>query len=371
MPTRREPFRMGASTVQSGSSAEATLPIALRADGSSIALRTMIVHGASAGPTVWVNAAIHGDEVNGVEVIRRVLEVLDPKVLRGTLLAVPIVNVPGFMSGDRYLPDRRDLNRSFPGSARGSLAGRIAHLFMHEIVQRCSVGIDLHTGSDHRTNLPQVRADLDDPETLRLATAFGAPLMMHAAIRDGSLRQAAREAGAAVLLFEGGEAWRFDEAAIRVGAAGVRRVIEALDMIDAQDHSTQTVPTPMQSRSSRWVRARRSGIVMMWVTTGDTVMKGQPIGQIHDSLGRRLSQVKAPVGGVVVGLNLDPIVNQGDALVHIAHISPTEPGDNTTVTRHDLGSADPAAPPAINASSTTSSPMSSTPMSSSPNMEQQ
>ena len=139
---------------------------------SDVSLPVRIVHGREDGPTIWVNAAIHGDEVVGVEVIRQVIADLDPKDFRGTLIAVPIVNVLGFMTGDRYLPDRRDLNRSFPGSPRGSLASRIAHLFMREVVAKCEVGIDLHTGADRRSNLPQVRADLDDPRTRELAEAF-------------------------------------------------------------------------------------------------------------------------------------------------------------------------------------------------------
>ena len=171
----------------------------------------------------------------GVEVVRQVMAGLDPKTFRGTLVAVPIVNVLGFMTGDRYLPDRRDLNRSFPGSARGSLASRIAHLFMREIVAGCEVGIDLHTGSDRRSNLPQVRADLDDPGTRELAAAFGAPVMLHARIRDGSLRHAAREQGAKVLLYEAGEPLRFDDYAVEAGVIGVRRVLAALGMTEPVD----------------------------------------------------------------------------------------------------------------------------------------
>ena len=257
--------------------------------------------------------------MNGVEIIRRVLAQIDPRSLHGTVIAVPIVNVPGFLTGDRYLPDRRDLNRSFPGSSRGSLASRIARIFMSEIVVRCSVGIDLHTGSGHRTNLPQVRANLDDPRTRELADAFGAPFMMHASIRDGSLRQAGTEAGATVLLFEGGEAWRYDEHAITVGTDGVLAVMSALEMVsDAHD---RTPPTAVVSRKSRWIRARRSGLTQLSVDLGDLVAKGDSLGAIHDSFGTRLGQINAPTSGIVIGLNLDPSVNQGDALVHVAEPS--------------------------------------------------
>ena len=184
----RESFPIGPVRVRAGSSRDVGLPITRLVTGGEVSLPVRIVHGREDGPVVWLNAATHGDEVVGVEVIREVLAGVSARTLRGTVIAVPILNVLGFMSGDRYLPDRRDLNRSFPGSARGSLAGRLAHLFMAEVVSKCSVGIDLHTGADQRSNLPQIRCDLDDAETVRLARAFGAPIMLHAKIRDGSLR---------------------------------------------------------------------------------------------------------------------------------------------------------------------------------------
>ena len=229
----RESFGIGNVRIRAGTARALELPITRLVTGSDVSLPVRVIHGREDGPTIWVDAAIHGDEVVGVEVIRQVMADLDPRTFRGTLIAVPIVNVLGFMTGDRYLPDRRDLNRSFPGSARGSLAGRIAHLFMHEVVAKCEVGIDLHTGSDRRSNLPQVRADLDDDRTRALAEAFAAPVMLHARIRDGSLRHAARERGATVLLYEAGENLRFDDYAIDAGVAGVRRVLAALGMTDA------------------------------------------------------------------------------------------------------------------------------------------
>lgn len=306
---------MGPVRVRAGISKEVEIPITRLVTGADVSLPVQVVHGREDGPVVWVNAAIHGDEVAGVEVIRRVLSVLSAKTLRGTVLAVPVVNVLGFMAGDRYLPDRRDLNRSFPGSRRGSLAGRIAHLFMHEVVDKCSVGIDLHTGADRRTNLPQIRADLDDSQTLRLAEAFGAPVMLHAKLRDGSLRQAARDRGATVLLYEGGEAWRFDDFAIDAGVAGVLRVLASLDMIG---------PVPVADRKSvacsesSWVRARGTGVLQWEVELGERVETGQRLGGLSDTFGRRVRLVHADRTGIVVGLNRAPLVNSGDALVHLA-----------------------------------------------------
>lgn len=319
-------LEFGGEQIQPGTKKVVELSLGKQVTGARQSLPVLVVNGKTSGPSAWINAAVHGDEINGVEIIRRVLETINPKELRGTLFVIPIVNLPGFTTGDRYLPDRRDLNRSFPGSPRGSLASRIAHLLMTEVVQRCSVGVDLHTGSDHRTNLPQIRADLDDAETLRLAHAFGAPVVFHSSTRDGSLRQAATDKGATVLLYEAGEAWRFDETSIRTGTAGVLRVLVGIDMID----DNHDVPEPSQrsivTRNSRWVRARRSGIAQVWPAMGDLVTKGQKIGRVHDAFGNQLSQTVANIDGIIIGLNLDPIVNQGDALVHIAEIE----ADNTT-----------------------------------------
>ncbi len=314
--TRPAPFELGDTSVPAGKRAEAGLPIARLVTGEQVSLPVMVLHGATEGPTVWVSAAIHGDEVGGVEVVARLIRTLDPRRIAGTVLAVPIVNVHGFINGDRYLPDRRDLNRAFPGSARGSLAGQIAHLMMTEVVQRCSLGIDLHTGSDHRANLPQIRADLDDPTTRHLAHTFGAPAVIHAQLRDGSLRAAAREVGAKLLLYEAGEAWRFDEHCIRTGVDGTRRVLADLGMIEGLPATFDREVA--ESRRTKWVRARRSGILQFSVDLGDRVSKGEAIAAITDSFGRRLSVVRAPISGLVIGRTHYPLVNRGDALAHVA-----------------------------------------------------
>ncbi|MEM1331890.1 MAG: succinylglutamate desuccinylase/aspartoacylase family protein [Actinomycetota bacterium] len=325
--SRRAAFSIGDLTVRAGRTAIGELPVARLVTGTQVSLPLRVVHGATDGPTVWLSAAVHGDEIAGVEVIRRAVDALVPKHLAGTVIAVPIVNPHGFLSGDRYLPDRRDLNRSFPGSPRGSLAGRIAHLVTTEIVDRCDVGIDLHTGSDHRTNLPQVRADLDDPRTRSLALAFGAPVALHAQLRDGSLRATAVARGARMLLFEGGEAWRFDPIAIDVAVAGIARTLAALGMTEPFT-GPPTTPT-IECRGSRWVRARRTGICLLDAAPGETVEAGAPLATIRDALGRVVARVKAPESGIVIGQTQHPLVNQGDAIVHLATPNHSDPRSET------------------------------------------
>ena len=313
--SERDEFEIAGIAVRPGGRVQTEIPIGRLMSGTPVAIPVVVLHGETDGPVVWINAASHGDEINGIEIVRRVLESLDARGLGGTLIAVPILNVHGFNTGDRYLPDRRDLNRSFPGSPRGSLASRIANLMMTQVVERADVGIDLHTGSDHRANLPQIRGNLDDERTLEFADLFGAPIAIHSKNRDGSLRGAATKLGKTCLLFEGGEAYRFDQDSIAVGTDGVLRVMHRLGMID------EIVPPaapPRIARSSRWVRASSSGIVDCRLALGDEVEKGQPVAILRDPFGTQLGVLKAPRTGMLVGRLQHPLVNRGDAILHIA-----------------------------------------------------
>lgn len=316
----REPFTIGDLEVPAGTRGDTELEVSRLVTGAKVSMPLIVLHGAHPGPTIWLSAAVHGDEINGVEIIRRVLETIDPAALAGTVLAIPVVNALGFVNGDRYLPDRKDLNRCFPGSARGSLGSRTAHIFMSEVVNRCSVGIDYHSGSDHRTNLAQIRADLRDAAAHRLAVAFAAPVMLHASTREGSLRKAAAKTGATVLLFEGGEAWRFDTTAIRTAVDGTLNVLAELEMFQSDDLVEQPGQPSIELGRSQWTRARQSGIAQLWVDCADLVSKGQTIGRVHDSFGRRITDITSNSDGIVIGLNLDPTVNKGDAIVHVAEI---------------------------------------------------
>ena len=319
-----DPFVINGVPVPPGSRRHIELPVARLPTDTSLSLPISVVHGRRPGPKLWLNAVIHGDELNGVEIIRQVLGMLRPRELAGTVVAVPIVNVFGFVSESRYLPDRRDLNRSFPGSPRGSLAGQLAHLFMTQVVDRCDYGIDFHTGSDHRTNLAQLRVDMSNPEVERLALAFGAPATVDAVYRDGSLRSACRQRGIPLLVFEGGEAHRFNESAIRAGVDGTLRVLAELEMFDGP--VPEAARPTVVIRHSSWERARRSGIVRIDVHPGQAVERGDTLGVLGDALGNRRTPIRASRSGIVLGYTRNPLASQGDALVHIADLSETARG---------------------------------------------
>ena len=329
----RPPLTVGGALCPAGRRTHVELPVGRLPTETWLKVPVEVVRGQRPGPSVWLTAAIHGDELNGVDVIRRVLRRLDTETLAGSVLAVPIVNVFGFNARSRYLPDRRDLNRSFPGSATGSLAAQLAHLLMTEVVDHADVGVDLHTGSDHRFNLPQIRANLDDPETLRLAEAFAAPITMHAAVRDGSLRGAATGLGKPVLLYEAGEPQRFNGESIEVGVRGVLNVLRALEMLPPRKPAAPAEPTrPASVRvaSSKWVRAKRSGIFRPAgrANLGDRVAKGDRLGTIADAFGRNRSALKAPFPGVVIARANNPLVHRGDGVVHLGRIAdPSDEGE--------------------------------------------
>lgn len=279
-------------------------------------LHVEVIHGSNPGPCLWLSGAIHGDELDGLEIIRQVLEKVLPKQLSGTVMAVPVVNIFGFASENRYLPDRRDLNRSFPGGARGSMASRLAKLFMTEVVAHCQYGIDFHCGSNGRDNLPQVRGDLEDEETRRLALAFGAPVSIGSAGPEGSLRRAAVKAGARVIVYEGGEAHRFTPSAIQAGVMGTLRVMEALGM--TKEGVGERPAQSAVAKTTRWVRAGRSGVFRLLVSLGEEVKKGQTLGIIADTMGLEPKRVLAGADGFVIGRRINPLVHLGEAVVHIA-----------------------------------------------------
>jgi predicted deacylase len=323
----KKPISIGDVEIAAGETVTVDLPMASLYSHAPMNLPVQIVRGKRDGPQLFVSAALHGDEINGVEIIRRLLRLPLLKRLRGTLLAIPIVNVYGFVSRSRYLPDRRDLNRSFPGSERGSMAARLAELFLKEIVDKCQYGIDLHTGAVHRENLPQIRANLDDPETARLAQAFHVPVLINANVRDGSLRQVGADRGIPILLYEAGEALRFDEHSIRAGVKGIIAVMRELGMLPASSRPRKRTE-PLVARASTWVRAGRSGILRMSSALGARVRKGEIIGVIADPFGQHELEVTATASGIIIGRTNLPLVNEGEGLFHIARFESTRLAEN-------------------------------------------
>lgn len=315
----RPPLVIGGVEVAAGTRTTVELELARLHTHTPVAMPVQVVHGRHDGPVLCVSAAVHGDELNGIEIVRRLVALPQLKRLRGTLLAVPIVNVFGVLYQMRYLPDRRDLNRSFPGSESGSLASRLAWVFDNEVLAHATHAIDLHTAASHRDNLPQVRLDLDHEESLSLARAFGAPVMIDAKLRDGSLRARAAERGLPVLLYEGGQAMRFDEDCIRVGVRGIREVMRALGMLP-QGARKRTPPEPVAVEQTSWVRAPTSGILRASVGLGDSVAAGQVIAVVGDPFGDRETVIEAPFGGIIIGHNQLPLVHEGDAAFNVARV---------------------------------------------------
>ena len=308
---------IGGESIPPGARATIELPVPQLYTHTPLTMPVQVMRGRRDGPRLFVCAAVHGDELNGVEIIRRLLRLPALARLRGTLIAIPIVNVYGVLQQSRYLPDRRDLNRSFPGSERGSLTAKIADRFMTEIVAKCTHGIDLHTAANHRDNLPQIRGNLDDAETLSLASKFGVPVLLNAAIRDGSLRGAAAGLGIPTLLYEGGEPLRFNELAIRPGVEGIINVMRALGMLP-HSRRRRLGAEPFVARSSAWVRAPESGMFRSAKPLGARVEQGEPTGTIADPFGVAETTVIADHSGLVIGRTQLPIVHQGDALFHVA-----------------------------------------------------
>lgn len=268
---------------------------------------------------MFVSAAMHGDEINGVEICRRLLKQKILKNIKGTLIIVPIVNVFGFNNKSRYLPDRRDLNRCFPGSPSGSLAGRLANIYVKEIIDKCTHGIDLHTGAIHRSNLPQIRASLHVEETQRLARAFGSPIIINSPIREGSLRSVVVKKDIRLLIYEAGEALRFDENAIKSGLFGVLSVMKEIGMLESLPFKRRMKKEVFTANSSYWVRASDSGLLTGAKSLGARVKAGETIAKISDPFSEHIQKVVTPRAGIIIGRTELPLVNEGDALFHIAN----------------------------------------------------
>jgi uncharacterized protein len=313
---------VGKQEISPGTRKTVELDVANLYTHAHLTMPVHVINGRDDGPTLFLTAAIHGDELNGVEIIKRVMKRAVLKSLSGCILAVPVVNIFGFIDQSRYLPDRRDLNRSFPGRVTGSLAARLAHMVATEIVANSNFGIDLHTGPVHRTNFPQIRVNLSDPDSRRMANAFGAPVVIDANVREGTLRAYAGSQGVPTLLYESGEALRLDELSIEAGVNGVIRVLRELEMLPAHSKTAKVVE-PTYANDTSWVRAPMSGIINMRCRLGQRVKSQQVLAKISDPFGEIETDVVAPAGGIVIGRSTSPLTHEGDALFNLARFDDT------------------------------------------------
>jgi predicted deacylase len=283
-------------------------------EGMSSETPVLVVHGRSTGPVLCLTAAVHGDELNGIEMVRRVLHDLSPEALKGTVIGIPIVNIHGFRRGSRYLPDRRDLNRFFPGTPGGSSAARIAHSLFENIVRRCTALVDLHTGSFYRSNLPQVRADLTQPAVRVLAHGFGGMLVLNSEAAPGTLRRAATDAGIPAVILEAGEPLRMQPKQVEQGVAGLNRLLGSLGMKGKFQLLAQPEPVYF---FSRWVRSDHGGVLFSVVRLGQQIRSGDILGTVTDPITNEQNLIYAPVDGRVIGMAVNQVVMPGFAAFHL------------------------------------------------------
>jgi hypothetical protein len=315
--------------------------------GRSLDTPVLLAHGLKRGPVLCLTAAVHGDELNGVEIVRRVLGELDPQELSGTVIGVPIVNLMGFLRGSRYLPDRRDLNRYFPGNPRGSAASRIAYLFFRQIVRNCDYLVDFHTGSLDRTNLPQLRADLSDPRVYEFTQYFGATSVLHHHGATGTLRRVASESGIPTVTFELGEPRTLQPEHVDFGVLAIDTLIGKLGMLNRSRLWAEKQPV---FYASRWVRSDQGGILITNVKLGAKVREGDVLGTVTNPLSNEVMQVRSPFGGRVLGMALNQFVLPGFAAFHVG-IATKEP-DELMKAEVESGTTPPAqdvAPDALDA----------------------
>ena len=313
-------FELAGHIVQPGERIQFDLPTANLYTNTPLNMPVEVIHGRYAGPVLLVSAAIHGDELNGVDVIRRMRSFSSLKRLHGTLVLVPVVNLFGFIHQSRYLPDRRDLNRSFPGTENGSIASRVAHIFFKEVVSHCTHIIDLHTAAVNRDNLPQIRAALDQPGVKEMAMGFSIPVIINSGLIDNSLRKEAGKLGIPVITYEAGEALRLNERAIVTGVRGIVSVMRTLGMLPSK--RIQTVRAePYIARSSSWFRAPVDGVFRPLVKLGAKVEKGTTLGVISAPFSSDETVLSAEVDGIVICVSHLPLVNGGEALFHIARFA--------------------------------------------------
>lgn len=308
-------FEIAGQQIGLGERADVDLKVSESYTRTDVHIPLRVIRGAEPGPAVYITAGVHGDELNGTGIIRRMLADESLNLLRGTLVLVPHVNRPALDTLARYLPDRRDLNRSFPGSPQGSLASRYAATIFRQIMKKCDCGIDLHSAAMRRTNFPNVRADMNDEGAARLARLFGCELIIHGTGPTGSLRRSAGRAGVPTIILEAGEVWKIEPSVVEIGVRGVRNALIGLEMIKGKP---QRAPYQAVARKTTWMRARRGGFLEFHVSSGEIVEKGQPLATSSTLLSTGSHALRSPQDGIVLGMTTLPAVRPGDPVFHIA-----------------------------------------------------
>jgi predicted deacylase len=316
-PPRKSPHQWGEQTIAPGEGRDIHLTVSESYSSSKVRVPLHVRRGREEGPTLFVTAALHGDEINGTGAIRELIREDAVDLIRGTLILIPVLNVPAFDRHSRYLPDRRDLNRSFPGSADGSLAARTAFRIFEEIVARSDFGIDLHTASVRRTNYPNVRGDLRDPLVERLALAFGCEIILNNVGPRGAFRREACLAGCPTIVMEGGEVWKVEPSVVRTSIRGVKNVLSDMNMID---DPPEKVDYQVIVEKTKWIRAERGGFLQFHVQPGEIVEKGQVLATATNLLGREWNGLEAPFHAVVIGMTTLPAVSPGEPVCHLGRL---------------------------------------------------
>lgn len=314
---KRDPHQWGKQTIEPGKSVEVQLAVSESYSGLTLPIPVMVHRGLEDGPSIFITAALHGDEINGTGIIRALIQDPSLQLKRGTLILVPVLNLLGFERHTRYLPDRRDLNRCFPGSKRGSLAHRMAKIIFDEIVARADYGIDLHTAATRRTNFPNVRADMSNAQVAQLAHAFGSEVILDAKGPQNSLRREATKSGCPTIILEAGEIWKVEPSVVEFGLGGVLSVLAAFDMIDGEPYKPayETVIDKTQ-----WMRASKGGFLRFHISPGDLVPKGAAIATYTTLMGNEFGTVVCPKNSLVLGMTTLPSIRPGDPICHLGFI---------------------------------------------------
>lgn len=296
--------------------------IARLPSGTLIHMPIHVFRSEKPGPVVLLSGGLHGDEINGIEIVRRMVGGKTLRKLKaGTVIALPIINVYGFIHFSREVPDGKDVNRSFPGTPDGSLAAIVAHTISHKILPIIDFGIDFHTGGASRTNYPQIRYSSSDAVGKKVANSFKAPFTLTSGIIPGSLRATARDLGKSIIVYEGGESLRFDEKAIVKAIRGIKRVLVDFGLVDGKSPVANKV---IHISESQWVRADASGLFQSRKQSGQRVTEGEVIGKINNPYNSYTVKVTSPISGYIIGHNNIPMVHRGDALFHIGIVDRVE-----------------------------------------------